>query len=81
MYAGEIQSRNFQTTLHHQRKDSEAAQRARLRPDRAPMELAVQSMERDVLEQIICLYNTAFYLVVAERPFRDFPALLQLQGR
>ena len=26
------------------------------------------------------LFNTAFYLVEAERPFCDFPALLQLEG-
>ena len=27
-----------------------------------------------------CFFNTAFYFTEAERPFRDFPALLQLQG-
>ena len=66
--------------LSRQHKDSEAAQRARSRPDRAPMELALQTMERGELEQMKRLFNTAFYLVVAERPFRDFPALLQLQA-
>ena len=52
-----------------QHKDSEAAQRARSRPDLAPIELALQTMERQELEQMKRLFNTAFYLVVAERPF------------
>ena len=57
--------------LSTQHKDSEAAQRARARPDRALMELALQTMEQDELEQMKRLFNTAFYLVVAERPFRE----------
>jgi hypothetical protein len=57
--------------LSMQHKHSEAAQRARARPDRAPMELALQAMEQDELEQMKRLFNTAFYPVVAERPFRE----------
>jgi len=56
-----------------QHRDSEAAQRASNRPERAPMELTIQTMEHSEVEQMK-------RLVVAERPFRDFPALLQLQG-
>ena len=63
-----------------QHKDAEAAQRASARPHRAPMELAIQTMERSEVGQMKRLFNTVFYLVEAERPFRDFPALLQLQG-
>ena len=37
-------------------------------------------MERSKVEKMKRLFNTALYLVEAERPFRDFPALLQLQG-
>ena len=37
-------------------------------------------MEGDELEQLKRLFNTASYLVVAECPFRDFPALFQLQA-
>ena len=62
--------------LSRQNKDSEAAQHARARPDRAPMELALQTMERDELEQMKRLFNTVFYLVVTKRPFCDFPAVL-----
>ena len=43
------------------------------------MEVALQSMEREELVQMKLLFNTVFYLVSAERPFRDFPALLDLQ--
>ena len=43
------------------------------------MEVAVQQMEREELEHIRRLFNTVFYLVEAERPFSDFPGLLQLQ--
>ena len=43
------------------------------------MELALLTMEQDELEQMKRLFNTAVYLVVAERPFSDFSALLQLQ--
>ena len=63
-----------------QHRDSEAAQWATTKPERAPMELAIQTMECSEVEQMKRLFNSAFYLVVAERPFRDFPALLQLQG-
>ena len=67
--------------LSRQHKDSEAAHRAHIRPEIALTELAIQSesMEREELEQIKKLFNTAFYLVVAERPFSGFPLLLQLQ--
>ena len=65
--------------LSRQHKDSEAAHRAHIRPETALMELAIQSMEREELEQMKKLFNTAFYLVVAERPFSDFPLLLQFQ--
>ena len=61
-------------------KYSEAAQHSCTRPDYSLVELALQTMERDELEQLKCLFNTVFYLVVAEHPFCDFPALLQLQA-
>ena len=38
-------------------------------------------MEKEQLLQMETLFNTAFYLVSAERPFRDFPALLDLQRK
>ena len=38
--------------LSRQHKDSEASQCARARPDHAPMELVLQTMERDELEQM-----------------------------
>ena len=60
-------------------KDAAAAHRAQVRPDHAPMELALQSMERKELEQMKKLFTTTFYLVYAERPFRGFPSLLSLQ--
>ena len=53
-------------------KGAVGANRAEVRPDRAPMEVALQSMEREELTQMKRLFNTAFYLVSAERPFRDF---------
>lgn len=65
--------------LSRQHKDAEAAHRAHVQPDHAPMELAIQKMEKEEVEQMKSLFNTAFYLVAAERPFSDFPALLQLQ--
>ena len=49
--------------LSRQRKDSKAAQHAHARLDRALMELALQTMERDELEQLKLLFNTVFYLV------------------
>ena len=45
------------------------------------MEVALQSMEREELVQTRMLFNAAFYLVSAEHPFRDFPALLDLQRK
>ena len=74
--AGECQ----ETQRVEAHKDAEAAQRASARPHRAPMELTIQTMERSEVEQMERLFNTGFYLVEAERQFRDFPALLQLQG-
>ena len=62
-------------TESRQHKDAEAAQRTSARPHRTPMELAVQTMEQSEVEQMKCLFNTGFYLVEAERPFRDFLAL------
>ena len=63
-----------------QHKNSEAPQCVSAKPDCAPMQLAIQAMERNEAEQMKCLFNTVFYLVQAEHPFRDFPALLQTQA-
>lgn len=60
-------------------KDAAGAFYAQVGP--SPMEVALQSMEREELVQMKMLFNTAFYLVSAERPFRDFPALLDLQRK
>ena len=83
-FAKECASMKLESAKKHeqsrQHRDSDAAQRASTRSEHAPMELTIQNMERDKVEQMKCLFNTAFYLVVAGRPFRDFPALLQLQG-
>ena len=57
-------------------KDAAGAHRARIRPDDAPIERALHSMERKELEQMKKLFATAFFF--AERPFRDFPFLLSL---
>ena len=54
--------------MQRQHKDAEAAQCTSARPHCAPM-------ERSEVEQMKRLFNTGFYLVEAERPFRDFPAL------
>ena len=48
-----------------QHKDAEAAQHASARPHHAPMELAIQTMERSEVKQMKRLFNTAFYLVEA----------------
>ena len=45
------------------------------------MELALWHMARGELEQIKRLFNTAFYLVQAERPYSNFPGLVELQAR
>ena len=58
---------------------SARAHNAQTRPGRAPIELAIHNMERQEFEQMKKLFNTAFYLVSAGRPFRDFPSLLHLQ--
>ena len=47
----------------------------------SPMEVALQNIEREELMQMKMLFNTAFYLVSAERPFRAFLALLDLQRK
>ena len=44
-------------------KDAAGAHHAQLRPDNAPMERALHSMEREELEQMKRLFTTAFYLV------------------
>ena len=67
--------------LSQQHKAAEAAHRAHKHPERSPMEVAVQQMEREELEQVRRLFNIAFSLVEAEHPFSDFPGLLQLQKR
>ena len=54
--------------LSRQHKDAQAAHRAHIQPAHAPMELAVQKMEKEEVEQMKRLFNTAFYLVSAERP-------------
>ena len=36
-----------------------------MRPDSAPMEIAIKNMERAELEQMKRLFNSAFYLVDA----------------
>ena len=37
------------------------------------------SMQKEQQEQMEKLFRSAYYLVQAERPFRDFPNLMQLQ--
>ena len=62
-----------------QHADAKAAQLAHTRPEQAPLEAALLTMEQAEFEQMRCLFNTAYYLVQAERPFRDFSGLLTLQ--
>ena len=64
-----------------QHKDAEASHHVQKHPDRVPMEVALQHMAHEELDQMKKLFNTAFYLVQAERPFSDFPGLLHLQVR
>ena len=53
-----------------QHRDSEAAQWASTRPEHAPLELAIQTMERSHVEQMKCLFNSVFYFVVAKSHLR-----------
>ena len=48
-------------------KDAVGAFHAQVSP--SLIEVALQSMEREELVQMRMLFNTAFYLVCAERPF------------
>lgn len=59
--------------ISRQHKNCESANLAHKRPDQAPLERVVRSIE------IETLLRSAYYLVQAERPFRDSPNLMQLQ--
>ena len=62
-----------------QHKDSESANRARKKPNEAPLERAFMSMEKEQQNQMEILFISAYYLVQGERPFRDFTGLMELQ--
>ena len=64
--------------VSRQHRDCESATRARARPDKAPLEKAFMNMQGQQ-EQMEKLFRSAYYLVQAEHPFRDFPKLMQLQ--
>ena len=71
--------KKHEQSQHH--KAAELSHYAHEHPESAPMEVALQHMAREDLANMKRLFNTAFYLVQAERPFSDFPGLLQLQAR
>ena len=47
----------------------------------APIEKCIRHMEKEHMVQVKCLFNTAFYVVVSERPFKDFTGLVDLQKK
>ena len=62
-----------------QHADAKAAHLAQSLPEQAPMEMALLTMEQAELDQMRYLFNTAYYLIQAEHPFRDFSGILTLQ--
>ena len=65
--------------ISRQHKDCESANRARATPHEAPLERAIMSMGKEQQEKMEKLFRSAYYLVQAERPFRDFANLMELQ--
>ena len=50
-------------------------------PGTAPMEACLINMEKESVTHLVKLFHTVYYLVKAERPFRDFVGLCDLQER
>lgn len=44
-----------------------------------PIEEGMMKMEKSVFERMEKLFRTAFFVAIKERPFTDFPSLLELQ--
>lgn len=44
-----------------------------------PIEEGMMKMEKNVFERMEKLFRTAFFVAIKERPFTDFPSLLELQ--
>ena len=66
-------------TVSQQHSDAKSTHHTHDHSEQTPLEVALQNMEQGELEQMRILFNTAYYLVQAECPFHDFPAILALQ--
>ena len=44
-----------------------------------PMAVSIQGMEKDVLERILKVFNTNYYIAKKELPFTLFPSVIELQ--
>ena len=59
--------------------DAKLAADKKQRKKQSPIERGLQKMDEKILQKMDKLFQTAFYLVWKERPFTDFPDLLDLQ--
>jgi len=59
--------------------DAKLAADKKQRNEQSPIEKGLQKMDEKTLQNLDKLFQTAFYLAWKERPFTDFPDLLDLQ--
>lgn len=59
--------------------DAKLAADKNQRNEQSPIEKGLQKMDEKTLQNMDKLFQTAFYLAWKERPFTDFPDLLDLQ--
>ena len=59
--------------------DAKLAADKKQRNEQSPIEKGLQKMDEKTLQNMDKLFQTAFYLAWKERPFTDFPDLLDLQ--
>lgn len=70
---------HMHSVLHKLAKVAKLAQEKKQRNELSPIEGGLQKMDQNTLENMDKLFHSAFYLAWKERPFSDFPDLLQLQ--
>ena len=65
--------------MHKSAVDAKLAADKKQRNEQSPIEKGLQKMDEKTLQSMDKLFQTAFYLAWKERPFTDFPDLLDLQ--
>ncbi|XP_060555537.1 uncharacterized protein LOC132716306 [Ruditapes philippinarum] len=67
------------STMHMRAVQTKAAQERKKRNEQTDLEKGFQKMDMTTSEKMTKLFKTAYYIAIFERPFTDFPNLIDLQ--